>query len=304
MMILKKLIKRFCALFMSPLQNRLDALESKHDHLLLLSAQLLLENRLKVAEDLPLSTYEFKVWSQHGQDGIIQHLIRRFEVPFDTFVEFGASDYKESNTRCLLTMSNWRGLIMDGSESNIRAIEGMDLYWRRDLRCKQAFITAENINELISSAGFSGPIGLLSVDIDGNDYWVWKSLTTVQPAIVICEFNPVFGSSRSVTIPYKPDFDRTRAHPSNLYFGVSLPALLHLADEKGYIYIGRTETGNDAFFIEKNLAHRHGLSQHAPVTLDTIRFTESRDASGQLNFLRGEESFQQIAHLPLVDITD
>src|SRR5207302_5091937 len=157
---------------------------------------------------------EFRVFSQFGEDGIIQYLIRRAQIlrPLRSFVEFGVESYVESNTRFLLLNDNWCGLIMDGDAANIDAVKTSALYWRHDLTAKAAFIDRDNVDRLISSAGFSGEIGLLSIDIDGNDYWVWERVSEVNPVIVVVEYNSVFGQSRGVTVPYDPRFRRSEAH--------------------------------------------------------------------------------------------
>ena len=130
---------------------------------------------------------EFRVSSQWGEDGIIDWLVERAEIPLaaQSFVEFGVDNYRQSNTRFLLQNRNWRGLIMDGDPGLVAAVERDNLAWRYDLTALSAFITRENINDLISEAGFSGEIGLLSIDLDGNDYWVWQALDTVRPVICI-----------------------------------------------------------------------------------------------------------------------
>src|SRR5580658_2001278 len=108
-----------------------------------------------------LQEVEFRVSSQWGQDGIIDWLIERSEIPASaqTFIEFGVEDYRQSNTRFLLQNRNWRGLIMDGDSAIVKAIESDGLAWRYDLTARSDFITRENINELISGAGFGGEIG-------------------------------------------------------------------------------------------------------------------------------------------------
>ena len=97
-----------------------------------------------------------------------------FKYSSNSFIEFGVENYLESNTRFLLINNNWSGLIFDMSKENISEIKKHYYYWRHDLRAETATITAENINDLIEKNGFKKPIGLLSIDIDGNDYWVWK----------------------------------------------------------------------------------------------------------------------------------
>src|SRR5690348_2388073 len=148
----------------------------------------------------PLRDAEFQVFSQWGDDGIIQYLIHQVPSLPEVFVEFGVQDYRESNTRFLLMHDNWSGLVMDGSEQFVSFIQSEDIYWRYDLTAVASFLTRENINDVIRGAGFSGPIGILSVDIDGNDYWVWEAIDVVDPTIVIVEYNSVFGPDRAVSV--------------------------------------------------------------------------------------------------------
>ncbi len=247
-----------------------------------------------------LQDAEFKVFSQWGDDGIIQYLIRHIELTLsqEIFVEFGVEDYKESNTRFLLMNNNWRGLVMDGSEKHIECIKKSDIYWKHSLNAKSASITQENINELIKSAGISGEIGLLHIDIDGNDYWIWKALTVVDPVIMIVEYNSVFGRQRAITVPYKADFERSKAHYSHLYAGASLRALIDLALERDYIFVGSNSAGNNAYFVKKAYA-----TQLQEVTLEqgyvASKFRESRNRDNELNYLEGEARINSIKGLPV-----
>ena len=117
-----------------------------------------------------LHDYEVQVFSQWGEDGILQFLINNASIKNHVFVEFGVGDYSESNTRFLLKNRNWSGLIIDGSEKNLQKIRQSDLPWKYDLRTEHAFITRNNINQLIARNNIGGDIGILSIDIDGNDY--------------------------------------------------------------------------------------------------------------------------------------
>jgi len=246
-------------------------------------------NQIKAMGSLAnIQDAEFRVFSQMGDDGIIQYLIGQLDIPFETFIEFGVQDYSESNTRFLLMNNNWRGLVMDGSEEFVSSIKRNEYYWRHDLTAKTAFVTTENINQLISEEGFHPDVGIYHIDIDGNDYWIWKATTTIKPVIVIVEYQSLFGADRAITIPYKKDFYRTREHYSNLYYGASLPALCDLADEKGYFFVGSNSAGNNAYFVRKDKIGRIK-------TLTAIdgyvasSFKESRDSSGALTFLRGDD---------------
>ena len=143
---------------------------------------------------------EFRAFSQWGEDGIIQFLLRQVKVECEIFVEFGVESYVEANTRFLLTNNNWSGLVLDGSAENIRRIKKSGIYWQHNLKAVEAFITRDNINALLVENGISDDIGLLSVDIDGNDYWVWQAIDAISPAIVVLEYNARFGVSEVVLV--------------------------------------------------------------------------------------------------------
>ena len=202
-----------------------------------------------------LQDVEFQVFSQWGDDGIIQYLIGKIDLKNKTFIEFGVENYRESNTRFLLINNNWSGLVIDGSKGNIDHIKYDMISWAYDLHATHAFITKDNINSLISSflqEGYDKEIGILSIDIDGNDYWVWEQIEVVNPAIVIVEYNALFGKEKMWSIPYKEDFYRLDAHKSYQYWGASLKAFCELADKKGYYFIGCNGNGNNAYFVRKD----------------------------------------------------
>src|SRR5260370_15678967 len=181
---------------------------------------------------------EFRTFCKWGEDGILQHLLRHVAITKKIFIEFGVENYTESNTRFLLVKDNWSGLVIDGSAANIDFIKNDDIYWRHNLKAEHAFITAESINDLIRRNGIEGEIGLLSIDIDGNDYWVWQAIDVVNPSIVVLEYNSGLGPERAVTIPYDARFVRSKAHYSNLYYCASLSALWLLGKRKGYSLVG------------------------------------------------------------------
>jgi hypothetical protein len=247
---------------------------------------------------------EFKVFSQFGDDGIIQYLISRLEIPreLSSFVEFGVQDYSESNTRFLLLNDNWRGLVMDGDEGNIKSIKVRDIYWRHDLTALCRWIDRDNINGILEESGFSGSIGILSIDIDGNDYWVWQRIEAVKPVIVIVEYNSVFGARQAITVPYDPAFNRTIAHYSNLYWGASLPALVSLGRRKGYALVGSNLAGNNAYFVHESYLGRGAVVLTAERGHVESRFRESRDERGQLTYLGGAARRRMIAGMPVYDV--
>ena len=202
-----------------------------------------------------LHELEFQVFSQFGDDGIIQWLVNKIDIPNKVFVEFGVENYREANTRFLLINNGWSGLVIDGSKENIHYVKKDVISWACDIHAVNCFITKDNINGLLLDflkKGYASELGILSVDIDGNDYWVWQAINVVNPVMVIAEYNAVFGKDKAWTIPYKEDFYRLDAHSSRLYWGASLKALYLLAKEKGYDFIGCNQQGNNAYFIRND----------------------------------------------------
>lgn len=196
-----------------------------------------------------LRDYGFRVSSQFGEDGIIQHLVAKVPGISDTFVEIGVEDYSESNTRFLADKDDWRGLIIDASDDAPAFLRRRAYDVRRSIDFRRAFVTAENVDDLLS--GQPEELGLLSIDIDGMDYWVWRALSVVRPAIVVLEYQNTFGPTEEIVVPYDPTFDRLRAHPSGLYWGASLAAFERLGREKGYALLG-TSDGPNVFFVRED----------------------------------------------------
>jgi hypothetical protein len=247
-----------------------------------------------------LSDVEFKVFSQWGDDGIIQYLVSKIPIANKTFIEFGVETYHESNTRFLLVNNNWSGLVIDGSASNIRSIKNQSIYWQYDLQAKEAFITKENINNLIVSEGIKGDIGILSVDIDGNDYWVLEAINVVNPVIIIVEYNSAFGLNH-YSIPYKSDFVRVKEHFSNQYWGASISAFHYLLSQKGYTFIGCNSNGNNGYFVQNDKIYNLPTP-----SLETgfvnAKFRDSRDVKGNLSYLSGDNRISVIAGMPVIDV--
>lgn len=249
-----------------------------------------------------LADLEFKVFSQFGDDGIIQYLAHNLDLRNKTFIEFGVEDYFESNTRFLLQKDNWSGFVMDGSSEHIVRLKKAPFYWRHDLNAQTAFVTKDNINHLLS-AGIADweEVDILHVDIDGNDYWVWKEIE-INPAIVIMEYNSNFGIDRAITVPYDPEFYRTKAHFSNLYWGSSLKALFLLALEKGYEFVGCNSAGNNAYFIRKDKMNECVRAVSLVNGYVRSKYRESRDENGNLTFAASKERAEILRGLPVFDI--
>lgn len=200
---------------------------------------------------------EFKIYSKHGGDGILACIFSKIGVTNRAFVEIGVEDGRECNTTNLAFNFGWSGLLVDANDQWIKSAEQ---FYKEKLgstsnkvKFHSGIVNAENINAILEKNGIAGEIDLFSLDIDGNDYWVFKSLKNINPRVLVLEYNSAFGD-QSVTVKYNPDriFSPKEHHP--LYFGASLTALAKLADRKGYILVGCDTNGHDAFFIRKDEA--------------------------------------------------
>lgn len=248
-----------------------------------------------------INDHEFQVFSKAGEDGIIQYLIRKVPIENEIFVEFGVENYRESNTRFLLENNNWSGLVVDSSEKYISDIKKDSIYWEYDLKAVCEFINRDNINCILTKNGISGDIGLLSIDIDGNDYWVWENIKSVNPRIVICEYNHIFGPSVRVVVPYAPYFNRTEAHFSNLYFGASIAALEELAKRKGYSLVASNSNSHNAFFVRNDVIGKLQVKTAKEAYVEA-KFRESRDTHGKLTFLDFNERINLISAMVVYDL--
>jgi hypothetical protein len=257
--------------------------------------QLVIENNNDIHAN------EFKVFSQSGEDGIIQFLVNKIPIENKIFVEFGVGSYTESNTRFLIKQQNWVGLVIDGSDESIKNIQQSEIYWRHNLQAECTFITKDNINNIISSKNITGDIGILSVDIDGNDYWVWEAIDCIQPRIVICEYNSLLGANKKVTTLYDPNFVITKAHFSGLYWGASIGAFDYLAKQKGYSLVGSNTTGNNIFFVRNDVIGDIPIYTPEEAHVKS-QFRISRDQNGNQSFLDTAAGLKLIEDMPLYEV--
>ncbi len=236
--------------------EKIDVLEKRIHSLFFKQYESLAAPRIS-QKDL-FKNLEYKVYSKHGGDGILAHIFSKIGRTNRTFVEMGVEDGTECNTANLSLNFGWKGLLIDANEAWIQ--KARDFYKKKlgasseNVRMTVGFVTAESINTIITDSGFGGPIDLLSIDIDSNDYFVWDAIKSVDPRVVVMEYNAAFGL-RSLTIKYDPKFHYQEAFKQNpLYFGASLTALSRLAKKKGYILVACDTHGHDAFFVKKDAA--------------------------------------------------
>ena len=276
----------------------LERSEQRFDELKINQGKILSQLARSV-QSTNLQDYEFKVFSQWGEDGIIQRLVNNIPIANKTFIEFGVEDFFESNCRFLMVNNNWRGFVMDGSEAYIERLRSSHFYWKYDLQALSAFVTSENVNTLLRKSGFDSDLGILSIDLDGIDYWILDAVAYFQPRILILEYNAVFGSERAISVSYDKTFIRSQKHSSNLYWGASLPALSHAASKKGYVLVGTNSAGCNAFFVRSDLVNEKVPA--APHSFTESRYRESRE-NGALTYLSGSARAEAIRGMPVVNV--
>jgi len=212
------------------------------------------------------TTTGFKVFSQFEEDGLLLFVLSQIENPVKIFLEFGSDDGINSNSANLHFHHDWTGLFIDG---NPKAIERGRYFYKKHGNPKiknpafiNSMITRENINSLIEQGGLEGEIGLMSIDIDGNDYWVWEAIEVIQPQVVIIETHNEFGMN-DIVVPYDPNYFYPGKHPD--YHGASPFAMTNLAKHKGYKLVGSNELGFNFIFVRNELA-----PQLKEVTVDSL----------------------------------
>jgi hypothetical protein len=246
--------------------------------------------------------YGVRVFAQWDEDGIIAYLLDALGDFPRQFVEIGVEDYSEANTRFLLRQGDWSGVVVEADPKHASRIQERQEAWRYDVRIVHAFVTRANVDDLIAAAGFRGDIGVLSIDIDGNDYWIWQAVSVVSPYVVVVEYNGRLGPERSVSIPYEPGFRRMAASATGIYYGASLAAFVGLGAEKGYDYVGSNGADTNAFFVRSDLRPAWLPRLTASEGFRPPRLREMRDPSGRLTLAGPDEEVAVLSRLPFVDV--
>jgi hypothetical protein len=191
-----------------------------------------------------------KVYSQNDEDGMIAEVFRRIGAGSRRFIEFGVEDGTESNSTFLL-LQGWHGSWIDGSR--VSAARARERFGDYPVEVVDAYVTAENADEMIARLSGGEDLDLLSIDIDSNDYWVWKAITTTRPRLVVIEYNASLPPPLRKTVRYDP----SRPWDGSNYFGASLAAFEALGRQKGYSLVGCSLSGTNAFFVRDDLVGDH-----------------------------------------------
>jgi hypothetical protein len=205
----------------------------------------------------------FQVCSQADEDGILLYLFSVIGANSRRCVEICAGDGLECNTANLILNHGWHALLVDGNKDLVA--RGVGFYRQSKLtrvfppRFVCSWVTRSNVNDLLRSNDFTGEVDLLSLDLDGVDYWIWEAIDAVSPRVVVLEYQDILGPDRACTVPYADDFDCTR-YPTTEgmpnFCGASLSAFCKLGHRKGYRLVGVNRYGYNAFFVRNGIADR------------------------------------------------
>jgi hypothetical protein len=223
-------------------------------HLTMITAENYIEKQMlenpRYQNPKKLNKYERQVYSQNGEDGIISEIFKRIGTGNKFFVEFGVGTGMENNTTYLL-LKGYNGFWIEGNKKLIKNIDRKfySLISNNKLIVRQSLVTAENIENLFKEANVPKEFDFLSIDIDGNDYWIWKALENYHPRVVAIEYNALFPPDVECVIRYNPHFSWN----GTSYHGASLKALENLGVKKGYNLVGCDFRGINAFFVRKDL---------------------------------------------------
>jgi hypothetical protein len=242
--------------------------------------------------DLPapynLTANRFTCRSQNEEDGLLLALFERIGTTDRRAVEIGCG-MNGGNSGFLVAECGWSGLMVDADRAKIAAVK--QRFAGHAVTTSKARITRETVNGALMHHGFTGELDLLSIDIDGMDYWVWEAINACNPRVVVIEYNWLFGPERSVTIAYDSNFD-VGSVGTRAYRGASLAALIHLGRRKGYRLVA-TERVNAVFL-------RNDIHPEIPA------IDASRGYRPPSNLGRSRDVFEKIEQsgLPLVTIAD
>jgi hypothetical protein len=252
-----------------------------------------------------LNDLDYKIFSQNGEDGIIDYFLYTLNIENPKFVEIGIGDYSECNTRFLFERTSCKGLIIDNLNDLQNRVARNIKLWKSDLTIVETSVNSKNILNILKKNNFEENIDLFSIDIDGIDYWVLKELPVNFSKIAVIEYNAIFGPDLEVTVPNIDNFNRAKYHYSHLCFGASLKSLINLMTKKNFIFLGTNLTRCNAFFISKDYLDKINLQ---PSNLENIyqntdsNIRESRSKNGDLNYLSGENRLKEIKNCEVINV--
>jgi hypothetical protein len=203
------------------------------------------------------------IYAQGAEEAMLERVFELIAPRSRYCVEFGAGDgLRNSNTARLVRDRGWRGLMIEASDYRFGRLR--EHYAEAsNVSIVQARVAPETVEEIFAQAGVPEDLDLLSIDIDGNDYWVWRSLERYRPQVVVIEYNPYYAPPERWVMKYNPE----HVWDGSTYYGASLSSLYWLGKDKGYELICCDRQGNNAFFVERSLFERFRLEDNRPEVL-------------------------------------
>lgn len=232
------------------LKNYLFDLRDRQRMNLAISKGAAMRQARKVDLTLP-TTWEFSGFSQNGEDGVLDVFRSQLLSSNRYFVEIGSADGMENNSSWLVLAEQYNGLMIEGSPALVERVNRLVVRHSIGVECKNMFLTQENARDLPALAMHQDP-DVFSLDIDGNDYYVLQKLLEngLRPKIIVVEYNSVYGPERSMTIEYTRDFYFKTAHPTELYYGVSIAGWRKILGNYGYRFVTVEKNGVNGFFVD------------------------------------------------------
>ena len=254
-----------------------------------------------------LSDVDYKVFSQTGEDGMIDYLLYSLNIKIPKFVEIGVGDYSESNTRYIFEKNCCKGLIVDKNRNLKKKVSKVVKLWKGDLTIIETIVTSQNILNILNSNNFDNNLDVFSLDVDGIDYWLLEALPEKLSKIIIVGYNSIFGPNLEVTVPNLENFDRKKYHYSYLCYGASLRAIIKLMKKKKYVFVGTNIACLNAFFVLEREVEK--LNLILPDKNDLTKYTrsfirESRSTEEKLNYLSGKQKLKEIENCEVIDLSD
>jgi hypothetical protein len=295
------ILKRLKQLFKSEIHSELHSMRVSSGRMEILAS--------KACRDsfVDLWDAEVKVFSQWGEDGILWFLCDVLEISKPRILEIGSGNFTECNSRFLAEARNAAVFLVDSRSDLISETNKLDLLWKNNLFALETWVTPNNANSIVNRARKKlGSLDILSLDIDGLDYWVMSEIDLSQISIIVVEYNPTFGSRYAFTVPKSESFDRTTAHYSWLYFGASLRAWVEFFDCKEFTFVGTNRVGNNAFFVSRKSEEIFKYINPPDESLEKYvdwQIRESRDEQGRLNYLDLELARSTIQECEISHIT-
>lgn len=248
-------------------------------------------------ENLPgLAKYEYSLFSQNGEDGILRYIFSQIGYSTRFFVEIGF-EVTECNSLRLMIKERVDGLFIDGvPKSVLKFNKAAKKTHFSNVKAINKFLDVDNLKDTLLNEGkVPAEIDLLSIDVDGNDYWFWENIDFINPRVVIVEYNASLGPDVSWAVPYDPLFERHKKHSSGFYCSASLAAFNKLAIQKGYSLIGCDSAGVNAFFMRNDcLTDKFAVFSPA----EAFRPHASRIKRG----ISQDDQFNMIKDMPYVTI--